>query len=63
MKRNIRSLVRPLAVPAAHVLKQEVLTRSYFGGDAHLSSNMPWPQVRKPAKIAMLAVRMAAGVS
>jgi uncharacterized protein YwqG len=41
--RDIRQLVEPLAVPAVHVIKQDAATRSYFGGDPLLPSNIRWP--------------------
>lgn len=41
--RDIRQLVEPLAVPAVHVIKQDTATRSYFGGDPRLPSNIRWP--------------------
>jgi uncharacterized protein YwqG len=41
--RDIRPLAEPLAVPAVHVIKQEAASRSYFGGDPLLPSNIRWP--------------------
>ena len=41
--RDIRPMLEPLAVPAVHVIKQAEVTRSYFGGDPLLPSNIKWP--------------------
>lgn len=52
--RDIRPLLEPLAVPAVHVIKQAEVTRSYFGGDPLLPSNLKWPH-RGDEPLAFLA--------